>query len=98
MIGMNFPEFVVLLILSLIASAVVHYLFRYRYLEGFDGFLSKWVAGWVGAWIGQPVFGHWWFRIEGVWVIPALLGAFAGAFAVAAIWKAQARAMLARTA
>ena len=49
MIGMNFPEFVALLILSLIASVVVHYLFRYRHLEGFDGFLSKWVAGWIGA-------------------------------------------------
>jgi uncharacterized membrane protein YeaQ/YmgE (transglycosylase-associated protein family) len=73
MIGMDFQEFVVLLILSLIASIVVHYLFRYRYLEGFDGFLSKWVAGWIGAWIGQPVLGHWWFRIAGVWVIPALL-------------------------
>ena len=97
MIGMDFQEFVVLLILSLIASIVVHYLFRYRYLEGFDGFLSKWVAGWIGAWIGQPVLGHWWFRIAGVWVIPALLGAFAGAFAVATIWKAQAKTTPAKT-
>jgi uncharacterized membrane protein YeaQ/YmgE (transglycosylase-associated protein family) len=97
MIGMDFSEFIVLLILSLIASIVVHYLIRYRYLEGFDGFLSKWVAGWLGAWIGQPVLGHWWFRVAGVWVIPALLGAFISAFAFAAMWKAQAKAMPPRT-
>jgi uncharacterized membrane protein YeaQ/YmgE (transglycosylase-associated protein family) len=98
MIGMDLHEFVVLLILSFVASMVVHYLPRYRHLEGLDGFLSKWLAGWIGAWIGQPVLGHWWFRVQGVWVIPALLAAFAGAFAVAAIWKAQARTTRAKTA
>jgi len=58
MIGMSFGGFLVLLVASLVASVVIHYLIRYRFLEGFDGFLYKVIAGWVGAWLGSPVIGH----------------------------------------
>jgi uncharacterized membrane protein YeaQ/YmgE (transglycosylase-associated protein family) len=93
MIGMNFWGFSVLLVAGVIA-AVVHYVARYRFLEGFDGFLGKVIAGWVGAWLGSPIFGHWFerVRIANVYLIPALLGAFAGAFVVVATAKAVAKA------
>ena len=53
MIGMNFWAFLVLLVAGLIAAVVIHYVIRYRFLEGWDGFLGKWMAGWLGAWLGS---------------------------------------------
>jgi uncharacterized membrane protein YeaQ/YmgE (transglycosylase-associated protein family) len=84
--------FLALLIISLITSLVVHYAIRYRFLEGFDGFMGKWIAGWVAAWLGSPVLGHWFAGVEiaGIDILPALVGAFTGAFALPAIWKAKA--------
>jgi len=95
MIGMNFGTFLVLLVAGVIAAAVVHYIARYRLLEGFDGFVGKVTAGWVGAWLGSPVIGHWFERVKiaNVYLIPALLGALAGAFVVAAIGKAASKAL-----
>jgi hypothetical protein len=54
MIGMDLREFVVVLTLSFIASMAAHYPLQHRHLEGFDGFLSKWLAVCIGAWIGEP--------------------------------------------
>lgn len=90
MIGMNFWAFLVLAVASLVAAAVVHYVIRYRFLEGLDGFLGKVITAWVGAWLGSPVIGHWFegVKIANVYLIPALLGAFAAAFAVVASAKA----------
>jgi uncharacterized membrane protein YeaQ/YmgE (transglycosylase-associated protein family) len=90
MIGMNFESFVTFLILGIIAAIVIHSLVRYRIMGGIDGFVAKWIAGWIGAWLGSPVLGHWGFQIQNVYVIPALIGAFVGAFAVAYLTKAQA--------
>jgi uncharacterized membrane protein YeaQ/YmgE (transglycosylase-associated protein family) len=95
MIGMNFGAFLVLLVASGIVAALIHYVFRYRFLEGLDGFLGKWIVGWVGAWLGSPVLGHWFERLKlaDVYLIPALLGAFATAFGAAALGKATAKAI-----
>jgi uncharacterized membrane protein YeaQ/YmgE (transglycosylase-associated protein family) len=99
MIGMGFGAFLVLLVAALIAAAVLHYLLRYRLLEGFDGFLGKLVAGWIGAWLGSPVLGHWFepVKLAGIYLIPALLGAFAGAFALTALFKASAKVFAAKS-
>jgi uncharacterized membrane protein YeaQ/YmgE (transglycosylase-associated protein family) len=91
MIGMNFGTFLMLLILGFIAAIVMHFIIRYRMLEGSDGFLAMWIAGWIGGWLGSPVSGHWWFQIQNIYVIPALVGALVGAFSFAAIVKANAR-------
>lgn len=91
-IGMSFLGFVTILIVGIIAALVLHFAVRYRFRRGFDGFMSKWIIGWIGAWLGSPVLGHWWFQIGGIWVIPALIGAFIGAFAVTAFWKGLAQA------
>lgn len=89
MIGMQFGAFLTLLILGFIAAIVMHFLVRYRALGIVDGFFTKWIAGWIGAWLGEPVLGHWWFQIQNVYIIPALVGAFVGAFSVVALAKAS---------
>ncbi len=94
MIGMNFRALLILFVAALIAAGVLHYVIRYRFLDGFDGFVGKCVAGWVGAWLGSPVLGHWFERakLANVYLIPALLGAFVGTFVVTATGKALAKA------
>jgi len=93
MLGMSFASFLTLLIISLIASLIVHYAIQFRVLNGVDGFLWKWVVGWVGAWIGSPVLGHWFngLHISNIYIVPAFLGGFIGAFLAAAIWKAESK-------
>ena len=90
MIGMAFGSFLTLLILGLIAAIVIHSIVRYRMLKGADGFLAQWIAGWIGAWLGSPVLGHWWVQAQNVYLIPALIGAFVGAFSFVVLTKANA--------
>lgn len=94
MIGMNFRALLVLFVAALIAAGALHYVIRYRFLDGFDAFVGKCIAGWVGAWLGSPVLGHWFERakLANVYLIPALLGAFVGAFVVTATGKVLAKA------
>jgi uncharacterized membrane protein YeaQ/YmgE (transglycosylase-associated protein family) len=82
MIGMEFIPFVILLIISVVVSAVLHYHFKYYVTPGHWSFASKVVVGWIGAWLGSPVFGYWPHRIPSlhygdVWFIPAILGSVA---------------------
>ncbi len=82
LIGMAFPSFLILLILSAIAAAVIHWGFRYQLSKGIDGFMGQWIVAWLGAWLGPAVLGHWFEGaiLANIYVIPALIGAFAGAF------------------
>jgi uncharacterized membrane protein YeaQ/YmgE (transglycosylase-associated protein family) len=98
MIAMNFAAFLTLMVISLIAAVVIHYAIRYRVLDGFDGFIWKWVVAWVGAWLGTPVLGHWFqgVVISHVYIVPAFLGGFTGAFLVAAVWKAGTKVIVHR--
>lgn len=79
MIGMNFLSFILLLIISVIVSAVMHYGMKFYIRPGFGSFLSKIIFGWFGAWLGTPVFGEWWqgVKYQDVYVIPAILGSIA---------------------
>jgi uncharacterized membrane protein YeaQ/YmgE (transglycosylase-associated protein family) len=90
MIGMAFGPFVALLVLGVIAAIVIHLAIGYRVLAGFDGFMVKWIAGWIGGWLGSPVYGHWGYNIQNVYIIPALLGAFSLAFLATVSVKASA--------
>jgi uncharacterized membrane protein YeaQ/YmgE (transglycosylase-associated protein family) len=79
---MDFIAFLILLIISAVVSAVLHYGFKYYVTPGIWSFCSKVVVGWIGAWLGSPVFGYWPHRIpslqyENIWFIPAILGAVA---------------------
>lgn len=92
MLDMNFYSFLTLLVISLIVALIMHYGVRYRVLDGIDGFAAKWIAGWVGAWVGSPVVGHWFngISISHVFIIPAFIGGFVGAFSPVAVAKARA--------
>jgi|SRR5690242_18899991 len=90
MIGMAFGPFVALLVLGAIAAIVIHLAIGYHMLSRFDGFMVKWIFGWIGGWLGSPVFGHWGYNIQNVYIIPALLGAFSLAFLATAAVKASA--------
>jgi len=81
LIGMAFPSFLVLLILSAIAAGLVHWGFRYRLFSGIDGFIGQWMVAWLGAWLGPSVLGHWFgsVTLSNIYLIPALIGAVAGA-------------------
>jgi uncharacterized membrane protein YeaQ/YmgE (transglycosylase-associated protein family) len=79
---MDFISFLILLIISVVVSAILHYYFEYYVTPGHWSFCSKVVVGWIGAWLGSPVFGYWPPRIpnlhyDDVWFIPAILGALA---------------------
>jgi uncharacterized membrane protein YeaQ/YmgE (transglycosylase-associated protein family) len=93
MIHQTFATFLTLLIVGLIAAAVIHVASRYQHMNNVDGFFCKWIAAYLGAWVGQPVLGYWGRRIAGVHWIPALVAAFAGAFAMTATWKAHAKSL-----
>jgi uncharacterized membrane protein YeaQ/YmgE (transglycosylase-associated protein family) len=93
MIGMSFSAFLTLMFLGLISSFVLHVVIRYRVLAGFDGFMGKWIAGWAGAWLGSPIFGHWGIQVGNLYILPALLGAFAGSFLLTLAFRALGRTL-----
>ena len=95
MLDMSFAPFLTLLVISFITAIVMHYAIRYRVLDGIDGFVGKWIGGWVVAWLASPVLGHWFAGadISHVYIVPAFIGGFIGAFAPAAFWKARAMAV-----
>jgi len=79
MIGMNFISFIILLVISIVISAVLHFVFKYYVRPGWNSFFSKVIFGWIGAWLGSPVFGYWFegVQYEKVYIIPAILGSLA---------------------
>ena len=79
MLGMDFIGFVILLVISAIVSAILHYGVKFYVVAGTSSFLCKVVVGWVGAWLGSPVLGHWWdgLNYEQVYFVPAILGSLA---------------------
>lgn len=93
LIGMRFLSFLILLILSAFAAAVIHWGARYRFLQGTDGFVGMWIIAWICAWLGPYVFGFWFgpVMLWNVYIIPALIGAFVGAFGTAACYSAIIR-------
>ena len=77
MLGMSLLSFLILTFISAVVAAAYHYVIRYRFLDGNDAMVGKLVIGWLGAWLGSPVLGHWLWKVENVYIVPALLGAIA---------------------
>jgi uncharacterized membrane protein YeaQ/YmgE (transglycosylase-associated protein family) len=79
MIGIDFIGFIILLAISVVVSAILHFVFKYYVRPGLESFFSKIVLGWFGAWLGSPVFGHWWegLNYREVYIVPAILGSLA---------------------
>ena len=79
MIGMNFVSFLILLVISIVVSAVLHYVLKFYIRPGTVSFVSKVIFGWIGAWLGSPVFGRWFGGLvyENISIVPAILGSVA---------------------
>jgi uncharacterized membrane protein YeaQ/YmgE (transglycosylase-associated protein family) len=75
MLGMSLLSFLVLTLIGAVVAVACHNVIRYRFLEGNDALFGKLIVGWFGAWIGSPVLGHWLWKVENVYVVPAILGA-----------------------
>jgi uncharacterized membrane protein YeaQ/YmgE (transglycosylase-associated protein family) len=75
MFEMNFLSFLVLFVIGALVAVVYHNVLGYRFLEGNDALVGKWMVAWLGAWLGSPVLGHWLWKIENVYLVPAILGA-----------------------
>ncbi|MBI2501766.1 MAG: hypothetical protein HYW07_00835 [Candidatus Latescibacteria bacterium] len=78
MIGIDFASFLILLVISAVVSAILHYGFKFYIVPGTASYLSKVVIGWFGAWLGSPILGHWWegLNYQHVYFAPAILGSF----------------------
>ena len=76
---MSFTSFLVLLIISVVVSAILHFIFKLYARPGFSSFISKIIWGWIGAWQGGAVFGQWFecAKVGGIYLIPAILGSLA---------------------
>lgn len=85
-------SFLTLLIVSVVFAAVYHWILRYRFLEGIDSFLAKVAVGWVGGWLGSPVLGHWLWKIQSIYLVPAILGAIASIHLNVLCWKVLGQA------
>ncbi|MGH9355309.1 MAG: hypothetical protein ACRD10_04195 [Terriglobia bacterium] len=98
LIGMRFLSFLILLILSAFAAVVVHWGLHYRFFYRAEGFFGKWIVGWICAWLGPAVLGHWFgpVMLWNIYILPALIGAFVGAFAATAFCRAAAAVALER--
>jgi uncharacterized membrane protein YeaQ/YmgE (transglycosylase-associated protein family) len=91
MLGMSLLSFVVLTLIGAVVAVVYHHVIRYRFLEGNDAVFGKLIVGWIGAWLGSPVFGHWLWKIENVYIVPAILGAIAAIHMFVLTGKALAK-------
>ena len=54
---MDFGSFLILLIISVVVAAILHYGMEYRVDPGVGSFLSKIVWGFLGARLGTRAFG-----------------------------------------
>ncbi len=91
MLGMSLLSFLILSLIGAVVAFVYHNVFRYRFLEGRDALFGKLIVGWFGAWLGSPVLGHWLWKIENVYIVPAVLGAIATIHLSALTWKSLAK-------
>jgi len=85
MIGMSFLACVVLIIISIVISAILFYVLKKRIGRGIQGFIAEIFVGWVGAWLGW-IWGHWWFKFWDVYILPAIIGSVATIWIVAALY------------
>jgi uncharacterized membrane protein YeaQ/YmgE (transglycosylase-associated protein family) len=91
MLGMNLLSFLVLTLIGAVVAVAYHDVIRCRFLEGNDARFGKLIVGWFGAWIGSPVLGHWLWKVENVYVVPAILGAIVAIHLTVLTGKALAK-------
>jgi uncharacterized membrane protein YeaQ/YmgE (transglycosylase-associated protein family) len=84
MIETDFMGFLVLLTISVMVSAILHYGLKFYVTQGLSSFFFKVAIGWVGAWLGSKVLGQWWEGLNygQIYYFPAILGCLAFALLV----------------
>lgn len=75
MLGMSLFSFLILTFIGAAVAVAYHLVIQYRFLDSNDALVGKVILGWMGAWLGSPVLGHWLWKIENVFIVPAILGA-----------------------
>jgi len=98
MLGMSSLSFLTLTFIGAVVAAAYHYVIRYRFLDGNDALVGKLIIGWLGAWLGSPVLGHWLWKVENVYIVPAILGAIATVHMTVLTGKALAKLAVMRPA
>ncbi len=90
--ALDLTSFLVLLVISVVVSAILHYGLNYYATSGIWSFCSKIVVGWIGAWLGTPVIGSWpvGVNIGPVFYVPAVLGSLALLILVVDVAKLRA--------
>ena len=91
MIGMSFLACIVLIIISIVVSAILFYALKIRIGEGIQGFIAEIFVGWIGAWLGW-IWGHWWFKFWDVYIVPAIIGSVATIWIVAMLYPSKKEA------
>src|SRR5262249_16027323 len=91
MLGMSLLSFLVLTLIGAVVAVAYHNVIRYRFLEGNDALIGKLIVGWFGGWLASPVLGHWLWKVENVYIVPAILGAIAGIHLTVLTAKALAK-------
>jgi uncharacterized membrane protein YeaQ/YmgE (transglycosylase-associated protein family) len=91
MLGMSLLSFLILTLIGAVVAIAYHNVIRYRFLEGYDALIGKLIIGWFGAWLGSPVLGHWLWKVENVYIVPAVLGAIAAIHLTVLTGKALAK-------
>ncbi len=71
-----FISFVILLVISVIVSAILQYGLKFTLRPGPRPLVFKTIVGYYGAWWGTTVYGQWWENLNygEVYYIPAVLG------------------------
>jgi len=79
--------------LSAFAAAVLHWAIRYRLFSGLEAFFGTWITGWIGARLSSAVLGKWFgpVMLWNTYILPAMIGAFAGAFGATACCRVAGR-------
>jgi uncharacterized membrane protein YeaQ/YmgE (transglycosylase-associated protein family) len=91
MLGMSLLSFLVLTLIGTVVAVTYHHVIRYPFLEGNDALIGKLIIGWFGAWLASPVLGHWLWKIENVYIVPATLGAMTAIHLTVLTGKALAK-------
>ena len=75
---MDFAQFLVLLAVSIVVAAILHYPLSYYAVPGTKSFFGKIVIGYIGASLAGSLIGTWelvpGLTVSGVPLIPAILG------------------------
>ena len=72
MIGMSFLASLLLLIISVVVSAILFFWLKIRIGKGTIGFIAEVCVGWFGACLGW-ILEHWCIKLWDVYIIPAIL-------------------------